>query len=329
MYSIKLIILSSLFLVSCLNSSNDINIRGSIFGTYYLVKGHTDKEIDLKLLQRDIDNYLNYLNMIFSTYDNDSELSKLNQLSTIEPIRVSFELKEVLLASKKLYEQTKGYFDVTVGPIVNAYGFGPIKVKSKPSAESIKEISKLIGSDKFNIDKSGLFKKSIPSLYIDLSAIAKGYAVDKLLEFLVSEKKIKNVLVEIGGEVKAVGKKQDGSSFRVGIEKPSLQQEGKIIKAIELENLSMATSGNYRNIRTFDDLTVSHTIDPLSKEPVKTDIVSATVLHESCMMADAYATALMAMGSKKALEFSNQYKIQSFIIVKNEDKLDIMSSDTF
>jgi len=318
----------ALFILSCSGNKNEkIQIQGKIFGTYYrvLTYGETSK---VESLREEIDQYLSHLNMIYSTYDPNSELSKLNKYREENSIGVSALLYDVIKVSQSIYKQTQGYFDITVGPIVNAWGFGPNGVQKKPTDKEIEKLSAFVGFDKLKVLKNQEVLKTNSNIYIDLSAIAKGYAVDMLALYL-QEKGYKNLLVEIGGEIRTIGKKLNGSGFKVGIEKPELNQTGKIVSIVELSDMSMATSGSYRNFKKYQDKVFSHTIDPITKKPALNNVISVTVIHEECALADAYATAFMAMGAKKSLEFANNNKLGIYILMKNGEKVDILQSNYF
>lgn len=325
---LSLFMVLGIFLSCEKDELNEYNINGKIFGTYYRVKGYSSKNIEEVKLKKEIDQYLTYLNLIFSTYEKDSELSKLNRYFDNRKIGLSQELYDVLKMSKNIFDETNGYFDITVGPIVNAWGFGPNGVQKKPSDEEINALSKYVGMNKLKLFSELEIQKELPSVYIDLSAIAKGYAVDILADFL-KQKSFKSVLVEIGGEVRAIGRKPNNKKFRVGIEKPEEKQTGAIMNVVALDNMSLATSGSYRNFKKYQDKVFSHTIDPKTYKPAMNNVISVSVLHKSCALADAYATAFMAMGAEKSLEFANNNKLGIYILVKNNEKIDILVSNYF
>lgn len=316
-----------IFITSCNKSDELIKLQGQIFGTYYSVVLH-GKDIDQKILKEEIDQFLRGQDYIFSTYKEDSELSKLNSYKDQKKVGLSGELYNVLKLSQKIFEETSGYFDVTVGPIVNAWGFGPDGVQNKPTEEEISKLSQFVGMDKIKLFDNGDIKKLNPNIYIDLSAIAKGYAVDQLLIYL-ERKGFKGGLVEIGGEVRTFGTKPKGETFKVGIEKPEFNQSGNLVNVVELKDMAMATSGSYRNFKKYQDTFFSHTIDPIQKKPANNNMISVTVLHNNCTHADAYATAFMVMGAEKSLEFANNKGLGIYILVKNGEKIDILTSDYF
>tara|TARA_B100001971_G_scaffold215182_1_gene259137 strand:- start:83081 stop:84067 length:987 start_codon:yes stop_codon:yes gene_type:complete len=322
-----ILIYFSLFLTLSCQNDHEIRLKGKIFGTYYSVITY-GKEKEPEVLRKEIDQLLTRLDYIYSTYKSDSELSKLNNFHSEDTIGLTSELFNVLKISEEVYQDTDGFFDVTVGPIVNAWGFGPDGVQKRPSEKELKILSQLVGMDKIKLFDNGDIKKINKNIYIDLSAIAKGHAVDEVSEYL-KRSEFKSALVEIGGEVRAYGKKPDGTDFRIGIEKPSEVQSGEIVNVVALDNMSLATSGSYRNYKKYQDKVFSHTIDPKTKKPAQNKVISVTVVHEKCVYADAYATALMAMGAKKALEFANNKGLGIYILVKNGEKIDTLTSNSF
>ena len=326
-FTTLIISLLALSFIAC-EKKEEVRIQGKIFGTYYSVLAYTDKEVNQEDLKLKIDQFLSRLDYIYSTYKKESELSKLNNFRSGEKVAISADLFKVIKISQEVAHETGGYFDITVGPIVNAWGFGPNGVQKKPSDEEIKLLSQYVGMDKLVLFDEGDLQKANNNIYIDLSAIAKGHAVDELLDYLKSQD-FKSAMVEIGGEVKAYGKKSDGKSFRIGIEKPSEVQSGKIMSVVKLDNKAMATSGSYRNYKKYQDKVFSHTINPITKRPAENKVISVTVLHESCAFADAYATAMMAMGAKKSLEFANNKGLAVYILMKNGEKIDILTSNNY
>ena len=224
--------------------------------------------------------------------------------------------------SKKSY----GYFDITVGPLVDAWGFGPKGKQGKPSKSEIKTLLKNIGYEKISI-KDGWLYMAKP-MKLDLSAIAKGFGVDELVKFLEYQGH-QNLLVEIGGEVRSRGKKEDGSLWRVGIEGPSEKLGSKLVKIITLNNFSMATSGSYRNYLKLGDRVFNHTINPKTGAPIEHKTISVSVLHTYCADADAWATALMSMGAEKGLELANRNDLMAYFQVLNGKEIQKIGTKAF
>ena len=214
---------------------------------------------------------------------------------------------DVFNKSIEVSEKTKGLFDVTVAPVVNAYGFGFAK-REKVNQVLIDSLLKFIGYKKVRLEGKKLVKE-IPQVMLDFNAIAQGYTVDVLAGFLES-KGISNYLVEVGGELRARGKKLDGSNWTVGIEQPdeNIADGASINAVIKIKDKSLATSGNYKKFYVEDGKKYAHIIDPFTGYPAKNNLLSATVIAESCMTADAYATAFMVMGLEKSKQFLSENK---------------------
>lgn len=265
--------------------------------------------------QKQIDSLLVDFNQALSTYIPNSEISVFNKEGKV---RFDFPyFPEVLNASKEVYEKSDGYFDPTVGPLVDAWGFGDGKSFSLDSAQ-VDSILEYVGFEKVNFSESEV-SKSIEGIKLNFSAIAKGQAIDVVAEYLMKQG-IDNLMVEIGGEVRAKGKNEEGEIWTIGIEIPDENRVGGIFDAITLENHGMATSGNYRNFKIVNGKKVAHTIDPKSGYPKMVTLLSATVIAPSCMYADAYATACMAMGLEKAKAMIlNDPNLECYFIYADEN----------
>ena len=274
--------------------NQEFSITGFTMGNItYNVKYISSKKLVNKT---EIDSILIKFNQTFSTYIPTSEISTINNSSGI--IEISPEFYFLLKESKMIYDQTNGYFDPTIGPIVNAWGFGPDKVESLPDNREIRKIMNYVGLDKIKFDSLSLNKQYRES-YIDFSAIAKGYAVDVITRYL-DNKNLSNYFVEIGGEVRASGKNISDKYWLVGVEDPKFSLSSDIFATVSLNNLSLATSGNYRNFYNLKDSLVYHTIDPKSGYPSRSNMLSASVFAKSCFIADAYATSFMVLGFEKS-----------------------------
>ena len=238
----------------------------------------------------------------------DASLSMFNPNSTLSRINrnetdtLDKHLLYILPMALSVSEATEGAFDITVAPLVNAWGFG-FKNSSLPSAEQVDSLRALVDYRSISI-KDGRIKKTIPNVVIDLSAIAKGYGTDQVANLLL-ENDVENFMVEIGGEIVCRGNNPKGEAWHIGINRPVEDSTGtnnEIQEVIELHNCAMATSGNYRNYYiTEDGRKVSHTIDPSTGRPVLHSLLSSTVLAPTCAMADAFATSFMVMGIEKAM----------------------------
>lgn len=291
-----------------------IELQGKTMGTTYSVK-YLDKEE--RNLQPQIDSLLADFNMSMSTYIPESEISRFNQEGQLSWESPYFY--PVLERSKEIYKSTGGAFDPTVGPLVNAWGFGP-EGRQSPGKEKVDSLRQLVSYDSIIFDRETVHKK-MRDMKLDFSAIAKGYGVDVVAEYLRS-KGIENLFVEIGGEIYAHGITDRGGPWLVGVNYPSAdtdkQQQAQAIVA--LENRAIATSGNYRNYYELDGMKYSHTIDPVSGYPVSHSLLSASVFAPDCMTADAYATAFMVLGWEKAAEIDQQQEdIEVYLIYSDEE----------
>jgi thiamine biosynthesis lipoprotein len=291
-----------------LASPGKITFSGQTMGTTYSLTYLTESG---KNLQSSVDSLLVVFNNSLSTYIPDSEISKFNRMDTLA-FNLPY-LPQVLNASKTVYENTSGAFDPTVGPLVNVWGFGPGGPELKDSTD-IEALLKLVGFDKVNFDQKEV-RKTVPGVYLDFSAIAKGQGVDVIADFL-TKRGIENYLIEIGGELVARGVNEKGELWKVGINRPDeAASASDLYSIIALENRGMATSGNYRNFYVKDQIKISHTINPATGYPVNHNLLSATVLAKDCMTADAYATAMMVMGVDRAIQLDSLLsEIEVFLI---------------
>lgn len=311
--------LTSLILSGCF-PSNDLGrkeylLQGNTMGTTYNIKV-VGENLDSGKLQQGIDEKLKQLNQEMSTYIADSELSKFNRSTSLEPVKVSTGLARVVKEAMRLGELSNGALDVTVGPLVNLWGFGPeYRPETVPSDELLSTTKASIGLDKLTFE-NGLLAKKIPGLYVDLSTIAKGYGVDLIAEFIETHG-INNYLVEIGGEMRLKGFKHTGELWHVAIEKP-LSTERAVHQIIVPKDNAVATSGDYRIYFEADGQRFSHIIDPKTGKPINHKLVSVTVIHPSSMTADGLSTAMMVMGEEKALAFAEKNDLAVYIIVKTE-----------
>lgn len=289
-------------------------------GTSYHITICTDSAdvVDRDQVQQDVDQLLKKINQQMSTYIKTSELSQFNQTTVDEWFPVSTPLVKVVDAGLKLSEESDGAFDMTVGPLVNLWHFGPDPGKRTiPDNSQIEAARKSVGYHHIQTRNNPMsLQKTISDVYLDLSAIAKGYAVDEVGAYLESQS-IQNYLVEIGGEMRARGINQQGQPWNVGIEKP-ISDQRVVQHVFPLDNLSMATSGNYRNFFEVDGVSYSHTIDPRTGRPVKHALASVTVVGENCMNCDAIATCLMVIGPEKGYNWCAERNIAAYFIVKAE-----------
>ncbi len=304
-------------------------------GTTYMVKfapGDKLASTDMNTLKRDttadIEKVLKAVNMQMSTYINESEISRFNRHDQMDWFAVSPDTAQVVAESLKISEASGGAFDVTVGPLINLWGFGADGTPQKiPSENEIRDVMKRTGYKGISVRLSPpALKKENPEIYCDLSAIAKGFGVDKVVQYLDS-KGFPAYLVEIGGEVRAKGKRDGTNPWRVGIASPD--GGSALQRVLKLENHSMATSGDYFNYFEKDGVRYSHTIDPTTGRPITHKLASVTVIHPSCMTADAYATAIDVMGPDKGYELAVKARLPVFMIIRSGDKFVIKMTAEF
>ena len=311
----------SLLLLGCSSNQSALTeFNGPTMGTNYQVKIVSLPEtIKPAKLHAEINARLKALNQLFSTYDNDSELSKLNQYYGTEPQAVSDELITVLQTAQWIFELSQGAFDVTVGPLVNLWGFGPgAQTQHVPNTEEIARAQNQVGMTLLNIDgEAGTVQKHQAELYIDLSAIAKGYAVDALATML-DNKAIDHYMIDIGGELRTKGLNPNQQPWQIAIEKPS-QTSRNVYTVIAPESQSVATSGDYRNYFEHDGQQYSHTIDPRTGWPVQHNLASVTVIADNCMLADALATALLVLGPEAGYALATEQQLAALFIIKHND----------
>ncbi|WP_169818603.1 FAD:protein FMN transferase [Suttonella ornithocola] len=333
-YKVPLLItVASLFwlLVACsATHQTPVLLKGTTMGTYWQASiAAKMNEAEKAALQAKIEADLKAVNQSMSTYIPDSELELLNHNSQKAPIPISPELRKVIAKGLEISKQSDGYYDITVAPLVDLWGFGPKKVTSAPSAEEVAVAKSRVGYQKITLSNEGI-QKSQPDIEIDLSSIAKGYGVDVVAE-QIEKSGYQNYLVDIGGEVRAGGSKF-GQPWRVGIELPEEVSSHSIQSVIALkdENIALATSGNYRNYADYGSVHAVHTINPKTGMTEQSALLSVTVVAQDCMTADAYATALMALGDKKAENFANQLGLSAlFITAVKDGKFQVTTTDAY
>lgn len=320
-YSIRLLFfiffLATVFSCSLGPDSYVKNISfGGALGTSYSITYLTEKEIDL---QSEIDSVFQVINHSMSTYIPDSDISKINKGDST--VRVDQMFREVFQLSQDVHTNTNGYFDPTVGALVNAWGFGPGDIVEMDSSK-VDSILQFVGLDKVRLNSDGTISKKDPRIYMDFNAIAKGYAIDRLA-VLLDQKDIENYLIEVGGEIISKGEnKIKNKSWIVGIDDPKIEEGRRLKLTLQLADKAMASSGNYRKFRV-DSITGQkyvHTIDPKTGYTKDSQILAVSVIANTCARADAYATAMMAMElseSKKVLDLHKE--LDAYIIYLERD----------
>lgn len=305
------------FLFGCTPDKPDVltlELSGKTMGTTFSVKVVSDNELpDAKQVLADINATLIEVNRQMSTYQGDSELSQFNQHESTSTFPVNRDLAFVVDEAIRIGRLSEGAFDVTIGPLVNLWGFGPDGRPNRvPSNVDISNARQRMGQKELIVTDEGLVKLK-PELYVDLSALAKGFGVDKVAQLLES-KGLQNYMVEIGGELRLKGKNASGVNWRIVIEKPSeFGHENQ--RLISPGDMAIATSGDYRNYFEVDGVRYAHIIDPVTARPVTHKLASVTVLHPSSMTADGFATALSVMGPEKAMILAKQQELAVMLVV--------------
>lgn len=287
-------------------------IQGETMGTTYAIKFIGDPKPELK---QEVDILLRQFNQSLSTYIPDSEVSKFNQ-DSLGIDNPSTYMREVMGESRKIWKLSGGAFDPTVMPLVNLWGFG-FENRDSVNKEDIDTMMGMVGFDKVVMDAERVVKDH-PDVMLDFSAIAKGYGVDIVSDYL-EQKGIPNFMVDIGGEVYCSGNAVNGKPWKIGIEDPSRPEDREPLLILPLNDLAVATSGNYRNFYIKDGKKISHTLDPKTGYPVEHSLLSASVVSSNCMEADGMATALMVMGPEEAIDFAERKNIMAFLIYEDED----------
>lgn len=303
------------------------SISGLTMGTSYSIKW-VSAESDNTALQQAVSAELVAINNSMSTYIDSSELSQLNQHPVGQWFPVSDRLFELLSLANLISNQSDGQFDSTVGPLVNLWGFGPDgRIEKAPDDAAIQRLRPRIGYQQLELDAEAKRVRRNADIYIDLSAIAKGYGVDILAQLLEAQG-IKHYLAEIGGEMRLAGTKPDNVPWRVAIERPD--STGRSVQGVVMPGTNaVATSGDYRNYFEQDGIRFSHTIDPHTGKPINHKLASVTVITPSCAQADAYATALTVMGDEAGYDFAIKQGIEAYFIIKADDGFKVRMTPGF
>jgi thiamine biosynthesis lipoprotein len=294
-----------------------ITLTGSTMGTTYKIVIATDASLDQGQLKTAIDARLDHIYAQMSTWRDDSELSRFNASTSTDWFPVSADTQLVVAESLRIANESGGAFDPTVGPLVRLWNFGSAQRGDRipPSDSQIAEARKSIGYKNVEVrDSPPAIRKRVATIELDLSGIAKGFAVDAISELLV-ERELKNHLVEIGGEMRGRGKKLDGSVWTIGIEKPT-ELTRELHTAIPLQDVSIATSGDYRNYYESDGKRYSHTIDPMTGKPIAHKLASVSIICESCMTADAWATGINVLGPERGLKLAQEKGLAALLLVR-------------
>lgn len=311
--NIGLLLLLSMSTLSCRHETKNIKLYGEVFGTTYGIQYFSKGNENF---QRQFDSLFNIINKSMSTYQSDSDISKVNRN---ESDVVDSHFIRVFKASEAIFQATDGVFDPTIGIMVNAWNFGPEGTVKDLDSIKVDSLMRAVGLEKVRLENDQIVKAN-PNTFIDFNAIAKGYGVDVIAEFLESQN-IANYIVDIGGEIRCKGQNAEKQKpWKVGVELPNFDDEQSVLMAVSLYDEAMATSGTYRKFK-MDSLgnRYSHIIDPKTGYPSRTNLLSISVIAANCMTADAYATAFKIMGIEGIKMFLSQHpEIKVFLIFEND-----------
>ena len=323
MLALVLLVAAALTL-GCAPAPDIYSFQGRKMGTAFSVKVAAPNLSDQRLfeLRLAVETAFDDVDRKMSTYRADSELSRFNALATEAPFPISVETLEVFRHARSISEATGGAFDITVGPLVAAWGFGaggfdPAAAEATiPSEHEIEAIHSRIGWELIELDEqASTLRKRQAEANCDLSAIAKGYAVDQAADALAAMG-FENYLIELGGEIRTAGRNERGTPWRIAIERP-LVEGREPHRLLPLGDMALATSGDYRNFHEKDGRRYSHTIDPRSGRPVSHRLASVSVFDALCVRADGYATALMVLGEDEGFRFAVENNLAALFLVRD------------
>jgi thiamine biosynthesis lipoprotein len=321
---VKIISFLSLLLISCnVDSSNYKRIQGDAFGTTYQVI--VESESNSSKIKQSIDSIFEVVNNSMSTYRSNSIISKVNESQN--PVKVDSHFIEVFKKSKDIWKLSNGYFDPTAGSIVNLYGMGPNNKIQSINEYKIDSVMQYVGLEKVYLNQQNFIVKTDENVYIDFNAIAKGYSVDLIKDLLININS-NNFLIEVGGELITMGVNEKNKKWKVAIQNPV--DLNSYYSEITLDGVSLATSGNYRKFRIDSETGVryAHIVNPINGQSMSNNILSASVIANSCIEADAWATSLMLMDPMEAVEIINNIvDIEVLILTAINDQIIPIKSD--
>ncbi|WP_394700211.1 FAD:protein FMN transferase [uncultured Tolumonas sp.] len=308
-----------------------LEIHGRTMGTFYGVKVVGDFPGGQQALQTQVDSLLKHYNDEISTYDPNSSLSKFNQQQTTAPFPVSQDMADIVISAVRVGQRTQGVLDVTVGPLVNLWGFGPDRRPVKiPTDAQITAARQRVGIQRLHVDVSAdhaELRKDIPNMYVDLSTVGEGFGADKIADFLES-RGVHNYLVEIAGASRSRGVNAKGEPWKLAIQKPTDELD-EVQAIVKPDGRAISTSGSYRNYYELNGQRYSHIIDPATGKPITHRLVSATVITPTALEADGLDTALMVMGPEKAMAFAKQQHLAVYLVIKTDKGFKAEYSETF
>ena len=312
-------------------ASTSLVLEGKTMGTYWRVSlAGVDGEREAELKQA-IQQQLDADDRELSTWKKDSALSIFNQSRSQQPQAVSENMADIITLALRIGKKTDGAMDITVGPLVNLWGFGPDKQPVKtPTQAQIDAARALTGLQHLKVIQSGegqWLQKDLPAIYVDLSTVGEGFATDHLAR-LMEQQGINNYLVSVGGAVLTRGRNAEGKPWRVAIQKPT-DKENAVEAIVDLQGHGISTSGSYRNYYELDGKRISHVIDPMTGRPIEHKLVSATVIATTALEADGWDTGLMVLGTEKAKQLAMQEKLAVYLITRQDDGFSTWMSPQF
>jgi FAD:protein FMN transferase len=325
-----LLLAAALSLLSgCSREPEAETLTGHTMGTYWSVRVVVpDERRQLEGLRADIEEALDLVDRQMSTWRDDSDLTRFNNLPASESMTIPAEFAEVLEASLELAELSDGHFDPTIGPIVNLWGFGPDgRRDDPPTDEEIESAMARVGWQRLDYDPATRELTQPGAAYLDFSGIAKGYAADLVAQQLMV-RGLKDFIVDIGGDMVVRGHRPDGNPWRIAVERPDPASRD-IFSIIELSEAAVVTSGSYRNFFEYGEIQFSHTIDPHTGRPIPQELVSVTVVNATSMKADGLATAITALGADAGYEFARKHGIAALLLILDNDTVVERMTDEF
>lgn len=325
----RTILFLPLALAACKPGGTVHKLSGATMGTTYsVVAVDPTGAVGENDLQKAIDAALDQVNQEMSNWDPNSEISRFNAMRTTEAVSMSPALSDVMLASKYVNERCRGCFDVTVGPLIDLWGFGAADGSGvMPDEAAIAAAQGISGQADVLQVADGTVQKTVPDAEVYLSAIGKGHGVDRVAD-AVAALGLDNFMVEIGGDLYTTGQNADGTPWQIGIESPDAYDR-RVQKVVGISGLGMATSGDYRNYFEKDGVRYSHIIDPNTGRPITHNTASATVLTENAMLADAWATGLLTLGSKEGLKVAEELNLAVIFVDRVDGAFVISESAAF
>lgn len=318
-----------LLLSACSQPAEPQTIRGNIFGTFFEVSiGAQHSDVDLAEIEEGVLVVLNEVDRQMSTYRDDSVLNQVNQAELDTAVNIEEELFFVLQRSEEIASMSGGAFDHTVGGLVNLWGFGPEgRIESRPSERVLQRRLEEVGYHFVILDTEAQTVTRTSDVFIDLSAIAKGYGVDAVSDYLLTQG-IDNHLINIGGDIYAKGMRTVEMRWRIGIEAPA--DDRQVIQHIlPIQDIAMVSSGDYRNYFEHEGVRYSHTIDPTTGEPISHRLAAVTVLADNTTDADGWATAILVLGPERGLAFANQHDIAALLVYREGEGYESLMSQRY